>query len=204
MIRNIRDYGSTPPFLSHPLSNNLRLLISQQVHTPTLFRRPIIPLGRVQCGFCLFLSYLTLLLFSIVVLRFTLIHESYHHQCTYFHPPFSFPLSVPSRCPCVSASSHARGVPDATDITNHPVPLTLIRYLPGPRILKRATSMWILSRVSSVPGSYHLIMHLLLTLVHLPSFSFASLALSYLVIPLIVPSTVACFQLPLPSLHSDP
>lgn len=111
MIRNIRDYGSTPPFLSHPLSNNLRLLISQQVHTPTLFRRPIIPLGRVQCGFCLFLSYLILLLFSIVVLRFTLIHESYHHQCTYFHPPFSFPLSVPSRCPCVSASSHARGSP---------------------------------------------------------------------------------------------
>lgn len=82
-------------------------------------------------------------------------------------PPFSFLLSAPRRRLCMSVSNHAREVPDTTDITNHPVPLT--RYLPGPGILKRATSTWTLLRPSSAPGSYHFLMDLLFTLAHLHS-----------------------------------
>ena len=72
----------------------------------------------------------------------------------------------------------------------------------GPGILKQVTSIWI-SRVCSVPGSYHFIIPLV---VHFstPTLLFLPLALPYLAVLLVVPSTVACSQIfPIATLGSS-
>jgi hypothetical protein len=146
--------------------------------------------------------------FRLWFFTFTLLHESSHH-CIYLSSHIFIFFSLPSRHPCRGASitcapgthftegprchrhcksscpSHSRSVPSRT-----------------PGSLNRPMSMWIFaclfgSRLLSLYNG--LVVHF-----STPTLLFLlPLALPYLAVPLVVPSTVACSQIFL-SLHSDP
>jgi hypothetical protein len=85
-----------------------------------------------------------------------------------FSPP------APSRHPCGCTSFTHPALTHGGSLIPPTLQILLSLSLPfgtfqDPGILKQVTSIWI-SRVCSVPGSYHFIIHLLFTLVHLHSF----------------------------------
>jgi len=109
--------------------------------------------------------------FRLHFFRFTLIHES-SRQCIYPHPPPSPFFPTPSRPRVGVHQSLTLGRSLTAPTLQILLSLTLIRYLPG---LRDPQTGHVYMDFASLFGSrsYHFIMHLLFTLVHLHSFFFA-------------------------------